>query len=85
MRHLHPSPPPWPLRLAAFLASFSMASWVHLKTCLTQTFLGAAGPTKWTGGAGFVYLGIGFWGRGPGVEVPCPLPHTLSPNPLVSF
>ena len=36
MRRLHPCPSAWPLWLAAFLASVCMASWVHLKTCLTQ-------------------------------------------------
>jgi ceramide glucosyltransferase len=37
LRRLHPVPtPPRPFWLAAFLASLSLASWVHLKTCLTQ-------------------------------------------------
>jgi hypothetical protein len=23
------------------------------------------------------------WGRGPGADGPCPLPHTPSPNPII--
>ena len=51
MRRLHPTPPPWPLWLAAFLASFSMASWVHLKTCLTQkiSWRGRVYQVDWRG------------------------------------
>jgi hypothetical protein len=37
LRRLHPAPkPPRPFWLAAFLASLGLASWVHLRTCLTQ-------------------------------------------------
>jgi len=36
LRRLHPCPGPWPLWLAAFLAALCLASWVHVRTCLTQ-------------------------------------------------
>ncbi|MFZ2090086.1 MAG: glycosyltransferase [Desulfobaccales bacterium] len=51
LRSLHPGPPPWPLWLAAFLASLVMASWVHLKTCLTQkiSWRGKAYQVDWRG------------------------------------
>jgi uncharacterized membrane protein YhaH (DUF805 family) len=51
MRRLHPSPSSWPLWLAAFLASLLMASWVHLKTCLTQkiSWRGRAYRVDWRG------------------------------------
>jgi len=51
LRRLHPSPSPWPLWLAAFLASVSLASWVHLKTCLTQkiSWRGKVYQVDWRG------------------------------------
>ena len=51
MRRLHPCPCPWPLWLAAFLASVCMASWVHLKTCLTQkiSWRGKVYQVDWRG------------------------------------
>ena len=51
LRRLHPCPSPWPLWLAAFLASVGMASWVHLKTCLTQkiTWRGKVYQVDWRG------------------------------------
>jgi cellulose synthase/poly-beta-1,6-N-acetylglucosamine synthase-like glycosyltransferase len=36
LRRFHPCPCPPPLWLAACLAALCLASWVHLKTCLTQ-------------------------------------------------
>jgi ceramide glucosyltransferase len=48
--HLIP-PPPWPFWLAAFLASLGLASWVHLKTCLTQkiSWRGKVYQVDWRG------------------------------------
>lgn len=37
LRRLHPTPGPWPLWLTAFLAALFLATWVHVRTCLTQT------------------------------------------------
>ena len=52
LRRLHPVPaPPSPFWLAAFLASLGMASWVHLKTCLTQkiSWRGKVYQVDWRG------------------------------------
>jgi cellulose synthase/poly-beta-1,6-N-acetylglucosamine synthase-like glycosyltransferase len=51
LRRLHPCPSPWPLWLVAFLASVCMASWVHLKTCLTQkiSWRGKVYQVDWRG------------------------------------
>jgi cellulose synthase/poly-beta-1,6-N-acetylglucosamine synthase-like glycosyltransferase len=51
MRRLHPCPSPWPLWLGAFLASLCLASWVHLKTCLTQkiSWRGTVYQVDWRG------------------------------------
>jgi cellulose synthase/poly-beta-1,6-N-acetylglucosamine synthase-like glycosyltransferase len=51
MRRLHPCPSPWPLWLGAFLASLCLASWVHLKTCLTQkiSWRGTVYQLDWRG------------------------------------
>ncbi len=51
MRRLHPCPSPLPLWLGAFLASFCLASWVHLKTCLTQkiSWRGTVYQVDWRG------------------------------------
>jgi len=51
MRRLHPVPSPWPLWLAAFLASVCLASWVHLRTCLTQkiSWRGKVYQVDWRG------------------------------------
>jgi ceramide glucosyltransferase len=52
MRRLHPVPTPSrPFWLAAFLASLGMASWVHLKTCLTQkiSWRGKVYQVDWRG------------------------------------
>jgi ceramide glucosyltransferase len=52
LRRLHPVPtPPWPFWLAAFLASLGLASWVHLKTCLTQkiSWRGKVYQVDWRG------------------------------------
>jgi ceramide glucosyltransferase len=52
LRRLHPCPTPsWPLWLAASLASLGLASWVHLKTCLTQkiSWRGKVYQVDWRG------------------------------------
>jgi ceramide glucosyltransferase len=52
MRRLHLIPtPPWPFWLTAFLASLGLASWVHLKTCLTQkiSWRGKVYQVDWRG------------------------------------
>jgi ceramide glucosyltransferase len=51
MRGLHPCPPPRPLWLAACLASLCLASWVHVKTCVTQkiSWRGTAYLVDWRG------------------------------------
>jgi ceramide glucosyltransferase len=52
LRRLHPIPtPPRPFWLAAFLASLGLASWVHLKTCLTQkiSWRGKVYQVDWRG------------------------------------
>jgi hypothetical protein len=51
LRRLHPAPPRWPLWLAACLASLFMASWVHVKTCVTQkiSWRGTAYMVDWRG------------------------------------
>jgi ceramide glucosyltransferase len=52
MRRLHPVPKPSRLFwLAAFLASLALASWVHLKTCLTQkiSWRGKVYQVDWRG------------------------------------
>ena len=57
LRRLHPCPSPWPLWLAAFLASAGMASWVHFKTCLTQkiSWRGTAYQVDWRGRVSFIW------------------------------
>jgi ceramide glucosyltransferase len=56
LRRLHPCPSPWPLWLAAFMASVGMASWVHLKTCLTQkiSWRGTVYRVDWRGRVSFI-------------------------------
>jgi ceramide glucosyltransferase len=51
LRRLHPCPSPWPLWLAAFLSSVALASWVHLRTCLTQkiSWRGKVYQVDWRG------------------------------------
>jgi ceramide glucosyltransferase len=51
LRRLHPCPSSWPLWLGAFLASLCLASWVHLKTCLTQkiSWRGTVYQVDWRG------------------------------------
>ena len=52
LRRLHPIPtPPWPQWLAAFLASLGLASWVHLRTCLTHkiSWRGKVYQVDWRG------------------------------------
>ena len=57
MRRLHPCASPWPLWLAAFLASVGLASWVHLKTCLTQkiSWRGKVYQVDWRGRVSSIY------------------------------
>jgi ceramide glucosyltransferase len=72
LRRLHPVPtPPRLFWLAAFLTSLGLASWVHLRTCLTQKI-------SWRGK---VYQGI-FVGGGAGPLCPPPPPPHPPPNPL---
>ncbi len=51
LRRLHPRPASRSLWLAAFFSSLCLASWVHLKTCLTQkiSWRGTAYQVDWRG------------------------------------
>ena len=58
LRRLHPIPaPPRPFWLAAFLASLGLASWVHLKTCLTQksSWRGKVYQVDWRGRVSIIW------------------------------
>jgi len=51
LRTLHPKPAPWPKWLAACLAALCLASWVHIRTCLTQkiSWRGTVYGVDWRG------------------------------------
>ncbi len=51
MRRLHPQPPDRPLWLVACLTALGLASWVHLKTCITQriSWRGTVYEVDWRG------------------------------------